>query len=107
MFLARIVFRALGVVQIECIDLTDQECFDTRLIALLRNLIGLIGYGKLLCLIVEMLDQQEDVLIEIHLFLLYLGQGNVPVTLGYPHFSTAFAPVEDWNFNTDLNHLIV
>ena len=56
MFLAGIVFRVLGVVQIECIDLTDQECFDTRLIALLRNLIGLIGYGKLLCLIVEMLD---------------------------------------------------
>ena len=48
MFLPGIIFRILGIIQVECIDFTYQESLDTGFITLLCNIIRLIGNRKLL-----------------------------------------------------------
>ena len=73
MFLPGIIFRILGIIQVECIDFTYQESLDTGFITLLCNLIRFIGNRKLLCLIIKILYKQEDVLIKVNLFLTYFG----------------------------------
>lgn len=73
MFLPGIIFRILGIIQVECIDFTYQESLDTGFITLLCNLICFIGNRKLLCLIIKILYKQEDVLIKVNLFFTYFG----------------------------------
>ena len=68
MFLSRIIFRVLCIIQIQGIDFTYQESFNTCFISLLGYRIGFFGYVQLLCLIIEMLHQQKNVLIEVYLF---------------------------------------
>ena len=69
MFLSRIIFRVLRIIQIQGIDFTYQESFNTCFISLLGYRIGFFGYVQLLCLIIEMLHQQKNILIEVYLFL--------------------------------------
>ena len=69
MFLSCLVFGVLSVVQVEGINLAYQESFDTGLVALLGDGVGFFGDSQLLCLVVEMFHQQENILIEINLFL--------------------------------------
>ena len=73
MFLPGIIFRILGIIQVECIDFTYQESLDTGFITLLCNLIRFIRNRKLLCLIIKILYKQEDVLIKVNLFFMYIG----------------------------------
>ena len=65
MFLSRIIFRVLRIIQIQGIDFTYQESFNTCFISLLGYRIGFFGYVQLLCLIIEMLHQQKDILVEV------------------------------------------
>ncbi len=69
MFLSRIIFRVLRIIQVQGINFTYQESFNTCLISLLCYCIGFFGYVQLLRLIIEMLHQQKNVLIEVDLFL--------------------------------------
>ena len=73
MFLAGFVFRVLGVVQVEGADFSYHKSFYAGSVALLGDEVGFLGDVELLCLVVEVLDQQEDVLVEVHLFLAYFG----------------------------------
>ena len=69
MFLSCLIFRVLRIIQIQGIDFTYQESFNTCFISLLGYRIGFFGYVQLLCLIIEMLHQQKNILVEVDLFL--------------------------------------
>lgn len=90
MFLSRIIFRVLRIIQIQGIDFTYQESFNTCFISLLGYRIGFFGYVQLLCLIIEMLHQQKNVLIEVYLFLTNFESTTSPVALGYRTFPRRF-----------------
>ena len=69
MFLSRLVLGVLRVVQVEGINLAYQEGFDTGLVALLGDGVGFFGDSQLLRLVIKMFHQQENILIEVYLFL--------------------------------------
>ena len=56
---------------------------------------------------IEVFNQQEDVLVEIHLLLTDLRAHHFPVALRYLYLSPAFSPIQDWYRNPDLNNLVV
>ena len=107
MFPACLVFGVLGIIQIQCIDFTNQEGFNTGFVTLLSYAIRLFGYLQLLCLIIEMLYQQEYVLVEVDLFLPYLRKYYIPIAFRYPYLSASLSPVQNRNLNAYLHNLII
>lgn len=85
-------FGVLGIIQIQCIDFTNQEGFNTGFVTLLSYAIRLFGYLQLLCLIIEMLYQQEYVLVEVDLFLPDLRKALHRGAFRYPYLSGVSFP---------------
>lgn len=69
MFLSRLVLGVLRIVQVEGVNLAYQEGFDTGLVALPGDGVGFFGDSQLLRLVIKMFHQQENILIEVYLFL--------------------------------------
>ena len=68
----------------------------------LRYVIGGDGYIELSLLVVEALHKNEYVLIEVHGLLTQTALDNVTVTFGHFHFASAFSPVEQSQFKSDM-----
>ena len=64
MLLFSLILRLLRVVQVQNIDLTDHECLDRGLVALLSNRIGFLSDLQLSGLVIKVFHQQENILIE-------------------------------------------
>ena len=107
MFPARFIFGVLCIIQVQRVDFTNQEGFNTGLVTLLCYSVRFFGYCQLLCLVIEMLYQQENILVEIDLFLPDFRKHYIPVAFRYPYLSTSLSPVQNRNLNTYLHNLIV
>lgn len=88
MFPARFIFGVLCIIQVQRVDFTNQEGFNTGLVTLLCYSVRFFGYCQLLCLVIEMLYQQENILVEIDLFLPDFRKHYIPVAFRYPREST-------------------
>ena len=103
MFPARFIFGVLCIIQVQRVDFTNQEGFNTGLVTLLCYSVRFFGYCQLLCLVIEMLYQQENILVEIDLFLPDFRKHYIPVAFRYPYLSTSLSPVQNRNLNTSLH----
>ena len=65
MFPARFIFGVLCIIQVQRVDFTNQEGFNTGLVTLLCYSVRFFGYCQLLCLVIEMLYQQENILLKL------------------------------------------
>jgi len=106
-FLPGFVFGVLRIVEVEGTYFTNHKSLHTGLVTFLGYQVGFFGYFQLLGLVIEVCHQQEDVLIEIHLFLADFGKYHFTVALGHPHLATTFSPVEDRYFYTDFDNLVI
>ena len=107
MLLPGFVFGVLRIVEVKGTYFTNHKSLHTGLVTFLGYLVRLFGYFQLLGLVVEVCHQQENVLIEVHLFLADFGKYHFAVALGYPHLAATFSPIEDRYFYTDLDNLVV
>ena len=65
MLLFSLILRLLCIVQIQNIDLSDHECLDRSLVALLGNHISFLSDLQLGSLVIKVFHQQENILIEM------------------------------------------
>ena len=107
MFLPCFIFWFLCVVQVQRTDLSDHKGFHTGFITFLGNAVSFLCNTQLLCLIIEVRYEQENILIEVHLFLPDSGKHHFTITLCHTYFSATFSPVQDRYFHTYLHNLII
>ena len=107
MFLPGFVFGLLCVVQVESADFTNHKSLHTCLVTFFSYQVSFFCNVQLLCLIIEVCHQLEDVLIEIHLFLTDFGEHHFTIALGYLHFAATLSPVENGDFHAYLDNLVV
>ena len=105
--LALLILLHLRVVEIERGDAAYHESGHIGVVAALRYLGGLVGYGELLLLVAEPFHEYEQILIEVHRFLTQAALRHLTVALGHLHLSAAFAPVYERYAQAYLHHLVV
>ena len=106
MLLFSLILRLLCIVQVQNIDLSDHECLDRSLVALLGNHISFLSDLQLGSLVIKVFHQQENILIETDFLLANLGQCHIAVRLGNLHFAPALTPVENRDRHADFHHLV-
>lgn len=106
MLLFSLILRLLRIVQVQNIDLSDHECLDRSLVALLGNHISFLSDLQLGSLVIKVFHQQENILIETDFLLANLGQCHIAVRFGNLHFAPALTPVENRDRHADFHHLV-
>ena len=106
MLLFSLILRLLCIVQVQNIDLSDHECLDRSLVALLGNHISFLSDLQLGSLVIKVFHQQENILIETDFLLTNLGQCHIAVRFGNLHFAPALTPVENRDRHADFHHLV-